>query len=147
MRITYSMDILAPIERTFEFVCDHDKQKLWMDGLVETVYDTPFDGDNPIGTKFRQRIREAAHIAEYDGEILDFRRPDLMTVSIGDGLFRMEVCYSLARIDNGTRLDYSADMIIGSPYSSLMNRLLTLFTKRVLERQMRRLKEITERSI
>lgn len=146
MRITYTMDITAPIERTFEFVCNHEKQKLWMDGLVGTVYDTRFDGDIPIGTKFRQRIREAAHISEYDGEILDFRRPDLMMLSIGDGLFKMKICYQLNQIEKGTRLDYSADMIIGSPYSSLMNRLLTLFTKRVLERQMRRLRELAEKS-
>lgn len=146
MKIDYSIDIMAPIERAFEYISEHEKQKLWMDGLVDVVFDTPFDKDNPVGAKFRHRIREAAHITDYNGEILVYEKPKLMAVCIGNNMFSVEVNYSLVSLDKGTRLDYSADVITISPFTSIMSRLFTLFTKRVLERQMRRLREITEKS-
>lgn len=141
------MDIMAPIERAFEYISEHEKQKLWMDGLVDVVYDPPFDRGNPVGAKFHHRIREAAHITDYNGEILMYDKPNLMAVCIGNSMFRVEVNYSLVSLENGTRLDYSADIITGSPFTSIMSRLYTLFTKRVLDRQMRKLRELTEKSV
>jgi hypothetical protein len=146
VKIDYSMDIMAPIERAFEYISEHEKQILWMDGLVDVVYDQPLDRKNPVGTKFRHRIREAAHITDYNGEILVYDKPNLMVVCIGNSMFSVEVNYSLVRLEKGTRLDYSANIITGLPFTSIMSRLFTLFTKRVLERQMRKLRELTEKS-
>jgi hypothetical protein len=141
------MDIFAPIERAFEYISEHEKQKLWMDGLVDVVYDTPFDKENPVGSKFRHRIREAAHITDYNGEILVYDKPNMIVMTIGNGMLSVEVNYRLISLEKSTHLDYSADMINNSPFTSIMSRLYTLFTKRVLERQMRKLKEITEKSV
>lgn len=72
-RITITVN--APIEKTFSLVDDAEKLKLWMDGLMDTEYTSPSDPANPLGTTFRQKIKEGGRVTEYEGEVTATRSP------------------------------------------------------------------------
>ena len=56
MKMTDSVNINAPIEEVFYYIADPEKQKLWMDGLVNTEYTDEWNEDNPVGAQFKQRL-------------------------------------------------------------------------------------------
>ncbi len=144
MLCTYEMDIRAPIDRVFNLLEDPDKLKLWMHGLEDTQYVGEFDPSNPIGARFKQRIREGGRVQEYDGEVTAFAKPKHLGVRIFNPQFSVQVDYRLTPTADGTHLDYSADVSCGNWFMRLMARLFGFFMRRILRKQMNALKELAE---
>jgi uncharacterized protein YndB with AHSA1/START domain len=144
MRITYQLDIEAPIGAVFEQIDDDQKLKLWMEGLEETVYPSGRDPQNPLGTRFIQKIREGNRVGEYAGEVIAYEKPKRLAIDIGNRQFTMRVDYRLSPTPAGTRLDYSAETIKATWLVRLLGKLFSAFTRRLLDRQMKKLKEVAE---
>ncbi|NIN68580.1 MAG: SRPBCC family protein, partial [Anaerolineae bacterium] len=51
--------------------------------------------EQPIGTKFTQRIREGGRITEYEGEVTAYEKPYHLGVRIGSPQFSVDVDYRL----------------------------------------------------
>ncbi|MEW6129369.1 MAG: SRPBCC family protein [Acidobacteriota bacterium] len=146
MQFTYNLQINAPIQKVFALVDDEQNLKLWMDGLEETIYPESLNRQNPVGTKFKQRIREGRRIAEYDGEVLVYENPTHLAIIIGNQQFTMQVDYRFSAKGEWTWLDYSATMVGGNFFMKLFAKLFAPLTRRILDRQMRKLKEVAENS-
>ena len=144
MNFTYTVEINAPIARVFELVDDDDNIKLWMDGLEETLYPEGKNRTNPVGTKFKQRIKEGGHVAEYDGRVIAYEKPNHLAITIGNPQFEMRVVYRFTPKGAWTWLDYSATMTRGSLFMKLMSKLFAPLTRRILDRKMKKLKELAE---
>jgi hypothetical protein len=125
-------------------VDDDQKTKLWMDGLEETIYPDGLDRENPVGARFRQRIKEGGRVAEYDGQVTAYDKPRHLGVRIGSSAFTMEVDYRFTETGDSTRLDYSAKMLYANWFSRLMGSLFGWFTRRILNNQMTKLKGLAE---
>src|SRR5262249_167221 len=145
MAATYSMDVNAPIDKVFDCVEDTEKMKLWMDGLEETTYVTPRDPANPVGTKFNHKIREAGRVQEYDGEVLAYEKPKHLAVRIGNKYFHAVADYRFTPTHEGTRLDYACEITCHHWFIRIMIWLFSWFTKRILRKQMTKLKALAER--
>jgi len=145
MAVTYSIEMNAPIERVFDYVEDTEKMKLWMDGLEETVYTSGRDPANPVGTKFKQRIREGGRVQEYDGEVLAYEKPKHLAVRIGNKYFHAVADYRFTPVAEGTRLDYACDVTCHSWFVKVMGFLFGWFMKRILRKHMTKLKDLAER--
>jgi uncharacterized protein YndB with AHSA1/START domain len=145
MLCTYALDIAAPIEKVFDCVDDPDKLKLWLDGLEETTYLTERDPANPVGTKFKQKIREGGRVQEYDGEVTAYEKPKHLGVKIGASGFSVQVDYRFTPISTGTHLDYAADIRCNSIFFRVMIFLFGWLNKRILRKQITKLKELAER--
>jgi carbon monoxide dehydrogenase subunit G len=144
----YTLEMNAPIEKAFEAVSDPAKQKIWMEGLEETIYPSPLDSDgNPVGTKFKQRIREGRSVNEYDGEVTAYDKPNHLGVRVGNRQFTVLVDYRFASTDSGTRLNYTADLRFHTVIARVMGVLFSWFTRRILDQQMKRLKDVAEQSV
>ena len=144
MKATYTIEINAPIERAFDLVDDDEKIKLWMDGLEETTYTSDRDRENPVGTIFKQRIREGGRISEYEGEVTNYDKPNRLGVRIGNKHFVMRVDYRFTPTEAGTRLDYSAEMVQGNWIVRVVGKLFSWLTHRILKKQMKALKALAE---
>lgn len=142
--ITYMIDIHAPIETVFECINDNEKQKIWMEGLKETRYPEGYDPSNPVGTKFVQKIKEGGRVIEYDGEVIAYDEPKLTAVRIGNNSFSVKAFYELSEIPEGTRLNYRAEMGSANMLTKVMGFLFSWLTKRILHKQMTKLKELAE---
>lgn len=144
MQTTYQLDIEAPIGTVFEQIDDDEKLKLWMEGLEETSYPSGRDVQNPLGTKFVQKIREGGRVGEYEGEVIAYEKPTRLAIDIGNRQFTMRVDYRLSATPTGTRLDYSVETIKANWFVRLLSKLFSGFTRRLLDRQMKKLKELAE---
>ena len=144
MRCSYTLDIDAPADRVFDLIHDPEKHKLWLQGVEETRYVGAYDPANPVGTKFKQRIREGGRVKEYDGEVTAFARPKHLGIRLFSPQFSVQVDYRLTPVGDGTRLDYSADVSCGHWFYRLIVRLFSFFMKGMLRKQMVKLKELAE---
>ncbi|TCP61537.1 SRPBCC family protein [Baia soyae] len=142
--ITYSMDIQAPIEHVFQFIDEEEKTKLWMKELVGTTYIGTFDPENPVGTKFKQKLKEGGRIAEYDGEVLAYEKPKLLSIRLGNKMFSVDVTYQLSETPNGTRLHYTCTQTFHTFLARVMGTLFSGFMKKIFQKQMKALKEVAE---
>jgi carbon monoxide dehydrogenase subunit G len=145
MLCTCSLEINAPIERVFDCVDDPEKMKEWMQGLEETVYVGRHNPDFPVGTKFKQKLREGGRVKEYDGQVTDYQRPHRLGVKIFCPQFSVQVDYHFASTGPGTRLDYQAEITPNGWLMRMMLLLLGWMAKGVTQKQLQRLKELAER--
>ncbi len=144
MNETYSQVIAAPVSRVWELIDNHDNLKLWMDGLEDTTYPDGLDRSRPVGTRFVQRIREGGRVAEYQGVVTAYEQLRHLGIEIGNRAFTMGVDYRLTPVEAGTRLDYSANMKRGGAFIRIMTTLFGWVTRKILRKQMARLKAIAE---
>ncbi len=144
MLFTCAVDIRAPAEKVFGLLEDHDKLKLWLDGLEETHYIGEVDQANPVGARFKQRIREGGRVQEYDGEVTAYAKPQHLGVRLFGTQFSVQVDYRLKPTVDGTHLDYSADVSCGNWFFRLMARLFSFFMRGMLCKQMNKLKVVAE---
>jgi uncharacterized protein YndB with AHSA1/START domain len=145
MATTYSVEMNAPIDKVFDCVEDQKKMRLWMDGLEETIYTSERDPANPVGTKFKQKIREGGRVQEYDGEVLAYEKPKHLAVRIGNKYFHAVADYRFTPTAEGTRLDYACDVTCHSRLFKVMMFFFGWFMRRILRKQMTKLKELAER--
>src|SRR5438034_3231063 len=123
MKYTYALDIHAPIDKVFDFLRDHDKLKLWLQGLEETSYVGDVNPENPIGAKFKQKIREGGRVQEYDGEVTAFAPPKHLGIRLFGKGFSAQVDYHLTPVAEGTHFNYSSDVPCAHWFIRLMGRL------------------------
>jgi uncharacterized protein YndB with AHSA1/START domain len=145
MRLTYTLDVNAPVERVFELIHDPHKHKLWLQGVEETRYVGGHDPANPVGARFKQRIREGGRVKEYDGEVTAFAKPKHLGVRLWSPQFSVQVDYRLTPLAAGTRLDYEADVSCGHWLFRLMARAFGFLMRGMLKKQLRKLKELAEK--
>jgi uncharacterized protein YndB with AHSA1/START domain len=146
MNETFSMVIAAPAERVWMLIDDQENLKRWMDGLEETTYPDGLDRSRPIGTRFVQRIREGGRVAEYQGVVTAYDRLKHLGIEIGNRAFTMAVDYRLTPVPEGTRLDYTATMKSGGGFVRVMTVLFGWLTRKILRKQMGKLKALAEAS-
>jgi uncharacterized protein YndB with AHSA1/START domain len=144
MAIVRRVEIRAPIDRVFELVDHPENLPRWIDGLESTEYVGGADPENPVGTRFRQRIREGGRTVEYDGEVTAYDKPHHLAVSIGNRRFAMKVDYRFTEHGEGTVLNYSVSPQATSPLASVMNVLFGWMTRRIVDRQLTKLREVAQ---
>jgi carbon monoxide dehydrogenase subunit G len=144
MQATCTLDIHAPIERVFEWINDPEKHKRWLQGVEETRYVGDFDPANPVGAKFKQRIREGRSVKEYDGEVTSFARPKHLGIRLVSPQFSVQVDYRLTAVEGGTRLEYVADVSCSSWFIRVIAHLFGWLMKGMARKQLNKLKELAE---
>jgi uncharacterized protein YndB with AHSA1/START domain len=147
MRYTYTQDIRAPIETVFDLIHNPEKHKLWLQGVEETRYIGAYDPANPVGATFKQKIREGGRVKEYDGEVTAFAKPKHLAIRLFSPQFSVDVDYRLTPQDDGTRLDYAADVSCHHWMVRFMVRLFAFFMRGIVKKQMLKLKELAEAGV
>jgi len=136
MKLTYNFEINAPVGKAFEFVNDSDKLKLWMKGLEKIEVISENDSDNPVGTKFRQHIR--------NGEILEYNYPNLLGVMIESDMFSIHTTYNFESVEKVTKVFYESDINFKKRAAGFIGKMLVWSVKRTLVKQMKVLKKAAE---
>jgi uncharacterized protein YndB with AHSA1/START domain len=146
MKGTYSTIIKAPVETVFKFIDDPEKTKLWIEELVSTEYPEGLNRDQPVGTKFRQQMREGGKVQTYDGEVTAYEKPTLLAIKLSGPSFQVSVTYRLTPVEAGTRLDYEADFNGDAWYFKFFGPLFRVFNNIILKKQMAKLTAVAESS-
>jgi uncharacterized protein YndB with AHSA1/START domain len=69
MQITFENQIAAPVPVVWSFLNDNAKLPPWMTEVVDISYPDGWKSENPVGTHFRQTLKERGHEKTYDGSI------------------------------------------------------------------------------
>jgi uncharacterized protein YndB with AHSA1/START domain len=146
MNCTYTLHINAPIDKVFSLVDEEKNLKKWLDGLEETIFPEGYERAKKVGTKFKQRIREGSRINEYDGEVTAYEKPSHLGIRLSNKHFSVDVDYRFTADGSQTRLDYESQLTRGGWFVRLMCRLFAGFSERILDKQLKRLKELAEAS-
>ncbi len=145
MEVFYKQEIAAPVETVFEFLDDDEKRKLWMEGLEQISYPDGQPAGDPVGTRFREVLREGGRSVEYEGEVLGYEKPRHLSVQIfREKCFTVTVDYRLQPTEAGTLLEYECRLAFGNIFYRVMGYLFGWLTKRILKKQMAKLKELAE---
>lgn len=144
MKLSYEIDIKAPIETVFALISDIEHLRQWLDSLEESRYLSHFDPDNPIGTPFRQRAREMGQAIEYEGKIVTYERPRRFGVRVGAKQLTLDMQYRLASIDAGTRLTCTVEMIKASFKARLLATAASSLAEKRLDTHMKKLRAVAE---
>ena len=146
MNCTYTLHINAPIAKVFSLVDEEKNLKKWLDGLEETIFPEGYDKAKAVGTKFKQRIKEGGRVNEYDGEVIAYEKPSHLGILLGNKHFTVKVDYRFTADGIQTRLDYQAEIIRAGWFIRFMGKLFSGFSTRMLDKQMKKLKELAESS-
>jgi hypothetical protein len=136
--------IEAPIQRVFAFIHNDDKHRLWLEELEETIYEPDYDPDHPLGAKFQQKIREGKAVQLYDGEVTAFKKPSHLGVRLTNKSFSVQVDYRLKSVKRTTHVDFNSEFTFKNLAVRTMMNLARPLMHSVLQKQMKKLKEIAE---
>jgi uncharacterized protein YndB with AHSA1/START domain len=144
MKNACTIDINAPIGKVFDIINDSEKHKLWLDGLLETIHEAGYDPKHPLGSKFKQKIRDGKKVEVYDGEVTAYKRPRHLGVRVFNEAFSAQVNYRLKTLKKKTHLSFTSEVT----FKSVAFRMLAGFSgpmvRGMLEKQLRKLKELAE---
>ena len=148
MRFKLTKEIDAPVERVWSFIGDDEKLPLWITEIVEITYPQGRDIDHPVGTVFKQKLKEGGRVVEYDGVVRAYEPNQLLGLTYYGDQFSMDVSYRLAPcLDGGrTELQYVAKVEVKNWFAKIMGFLFQGLTRRLMTRHMNNLKALAEAS-
>ena len=144
MKNICTIEIEAPIGKVFDFINDETKHKLWVEGLEETIREPGYNRKNPLGSKFKQKIREGKKIEVYDGEVTAHERPKHLGARVYNKSFSVQVDYRLQKVKNTTRLEFVSEVTFHSLAFKMLAGLSGSIMRAVLEKQMKMVKQLIE---
>ncbi|MDJ0513240.1 MAG: SRPBCC family protein [Methyloceanibacter sp.] len=147
MRITFENQIAAPVPVVWSFLDDDAKLPLWMPEVVDVSYQDGKNRDDPVGTVFRQTLKEGGREKTYDGLVTAYESERLLGVRLTDGQFGVDVRYVLSPTAQGTRLDYTAELALQSLLARILGFLFKPLTMSILRRHMANLKRVAEQAV
>jgi uncharacterized protein YndB with AHSA1/START domain len=146
MNIAMQVDIEAPLGAVWSFLDDPAKVPLWMPEVAEVLYPRHYDRDNPVGTRFRQIVREGGRKKTYLGDITAYEKPRLLGIRLGDGNDSVVITYRLRPLGTGMRLDYDAETRVTSVPGRFIGLVCRPLTLRNMSRHLTSLKRLAEDS-
>jgi uncharacterized protein YndB with AHSA1/START domain len=144
MKNISTIDIEAPIGKVFDFINDDTKHKLWLEGLEETIREPGYDRKRPLGSKFKQKIKEGKKIEVYHGEVTAYERPKHLGARVYNKSFSVQVDYRLTKIKNLTHLEFSSEVTFHSLAVKMLAGLSGSIMRAVIEKQMKAVKQLIE---
>lgn len=144
MIFKFQIDIKAPIEAVFAWLDDDESLKSWIEELEETKYTSEVNHENPVGATFTQKIKEGRRVVTYEGEVTAYDKPRQLGVKLWDKDFSVDVDYRLTPLNGETRLEYTADLHFHTIFSRIMGVLFWWLSRRIIRKQITKLKDIAE---
>src|SRR3954471_12044647 len=109
------------------FMCVDQPEHIvqWVEGAVEHTYVSERNPANPVGQRFRQRLRMGKSIKVFDGEIIAWEAPTHFGLSIPAPAYSSEAHFRIS--PNGPTLstiEYSIDVTLHKALIRLLSPLL-----------------------
>lgn len=147
MKAELKIDIACTPDHLWPWIEEPEKQKQWMEGLLENNPTT--DGPTHAGSTFEMKIKEGRKVSTYDGQVIAYDRPNHMAVMMSGEALRgvtLAADYRLEDLGGGTRLHYTvtSDSSQAGFMMKLMEPMFALFGKSQARRFLNTLKQRAE---
>ncbi len=113
---------MLPHETVFACVDQPEHIVQWVEGAVEHTYISDRNPANPVGQRFRQRLRMGKSVKEFHGEIIAWEYADAFRASIPSPAYSSEAHFRIS--PNGptrSTVDYSIDVTLHKPFVRLLS--------------------------
>jgi uncharacterized protein YndB with AHSA1/START domain len=129
------------------FMCVDQPEHIvqWVEGAVEHTYVSERNPANPVGQRFRQRLRMGKSIKVFHGEIIAWEAPTHFGLSIPAPAYSSEANFRIS--PNGASqctVDYSIHITLHKTIVRLLSPLLHVPLTRFVKKQIGRLKSYAE---
>lgn len=138
------IEINAPIGKVFDFINDETKHKLWLEGLEDTIREPGYDRKNPVGSKFKQKIREGKKVEVYDGEVTAYDRPKHLGARVHNKSLSVQIDYRLKHVKKTTHLEFTSEVTFHNLALKMVAGMSRSIMRGILEKQMKTVKELIE---
>lgn len=115
-----------------------------MDEVEDIHYLSEIDPLNPIGTQFRQRLREGIMTRNYDGRVEVYEEYERFSVTFSDRRFQFRLDYFLEAFEGGTKLRYKLVNKKESLLTMLAGGWVAGMTEKMVVSHLRNLKAFAE---
>ncbi len=146
MQIMFENQTTAPVPIVWSSLDDDRKLPLWMTEVVDMSCPDGRNSEDPVGTRFLQTLREGGHEKTYDGLITAFDPRRLLGVRLTDGRFGIDLRYKPGPTEQGTQLDFTADLALQSLLAKVLGFLFKPLNMSILRRHMANLKRVAEQA-
>jgi uncharacterized protein YndB with AHSA1/START domain len=144
MKNICTIEIEAPIGKVFDFINDETKHKLWVEGLEETIREPGYNRKHPLGSKFKQKIRDGKKLEVYEGEVTAYERPKHLGARVHNKSFTVQVDYRLMQIKKVTHLEFISEVTFHNLAFKMLAGLSNAVTRGIIEKQMKTVKQLIE---
>ncbi|MFL6415206.1 MAG: SRPBCC family protein [Bryobacteraceae bacterium] len=146
MLLRCKMAVNAPAETVFACVDQPEHIVQWVEGAVEHTYVSDRNPANPVGQRFRQKLRMGKSIKEFYGEVIAWQYPTHFALHIPSPAYSSEAHFRIS--PNGpltSTVDYSIDVTLHKTIVRLLSPLLRVPLTFFVRKQIRRLKACAEK--
>lgn len=144
LRCKTSVDAAA--ETVFACVDQPEHIVQWVEGAVEHTYLTERNPANPVGQRFRQKLRMGKSVNEFHGEIIAWEFPTHFGLQIPAPAYSSEAHFRIApNGPNRSTIDYSIDVTLHKAFFRFISPLMQLPLTFFVRKQIGRLKSYAEK--
>jgi uncharacterized protein YndB with AHSA1/START domain len=136
----------AAAETVFTCVDQPEHIVQWVEGAVEHAYVTDRNLADPVGQRFRQRLRMGKSVKEFHGEIIAWEAPTHFGLRIPSPAYSSEAHFHIS--SNGptrSTVDYSIDITLHKAIVRLLSPLMQVPLTFFVRKQIGRLKSYAEK--
>lgn len=136
----------AAAETVFACVDEPEHIVQWVEGAVEHTYVSERNPANPVGQRFRQKLRMGKSIKEFEGEIINWEAPSHFGLRIPSPAYSSEAHFRISPVGpNRATVDYSIDVTLHKSIVRLLSPLLKMPLTFFVRKQIGRLKSYAEK--
>ena len=115
-----------------------------MEELESIHFPVPIDPEQPVGTRFTQKVREGLLARTYEGRVEVYREFDLFSISFSDRRFRFRLDYTIEVEERGTVLKYRLENHRENLLTMLAGGIVSGMTENMVVKNLRNLKRFAE---
>src|SRR5512143_3116350 len=139
IKLDFSENINAPVERVFAYITDFRTAAEWQDGVIESSQ-TP-DAPTQVGTKVKMIRMLLGQRLEGTGEVTEFVPNQKFTFKSASGPVQFNLMQTFAPADGGTKVDTHVEMEAAG-FLKVAEGMIAGNLKQQFQDQARKLKEI-----
>lgn len=146
MLLRCRMPVNAAAQTVFACVDQPEHIVQWVEGAVEHTYISDRNPVDPVGQRFRQRLRMGKSVKEFHGEIIAWDTPTHFGLSIPSPAYSSKAHFRIAP-NGSTRstVDYSIDVTLHKPLVRLLAPIMRVPLTFFVRKQIGRLKAYAEK--
>lgn len=144
MHIIKSTFMAAPAKVVFACVTQPELIPQWIEEVDWVRFVGKLDPEQPLGTRFRQRVREGLVMRTLEGEVVAYEHDQEFGVECGDNRLTMRLGYSISEKEGGCQMEYRIEIEKKSLFLRMVGGLIDLVSDQVANKHMASLNQFAQ---
>jgi uncharacterized protein YndB with AHSA1/START domain len=144
MQFQHTVYIQASPDQVFDYILREEKQRKWMQEWAGVSYPNGINYEQPVGTRFVQKLYEGPRVGTYQGKITAYEPDRQFAVQLWSSQLVIDVQYQLTAARAGTRLHFRCNARFKGLSAGLKDFVASGYLKKTFQENLDRLKQLVE---